>query len=99
MMGCAGVDTQDYYSTLSAGRVGCRKSEIAISEFAWEGRQRTWTASCRGHTYFCNKDSSDNLSVGPLGGVEGDDGSVSCREAAEPITAGGATPQRTASAN
>src|SRR5689334_6313552 len=57
LVGCAGsLDQMAHYKMLTGGHVGCRPAEVTISELdgdALDGRN-TWTASCRGSTYYCS---------------------------------------------
>lgn len=39
---------------LSAGRVGCATSDIVIGNVDSTSHSETWSATCRGQTYFCS---------------------------------------------
>jgi hypothetical protein len=79
----------------SAGHVGCRPDEIAISDDSGMGfGARTWTATCRGQAYSCSavstgKDSSQ-VDCSPMRGT-------ASAPAGRPITAA-AAPRRAAAA-
>lgn len=45
-------------ATLSASRMGCSPNEIEISNEDVGMMTRSWTAKCRGKTYYCFKDAS-----------------------------------------
>lgn len=39
---------------LSAGRLGCSTSEIIVGDVDSTSHSETWSATCRGQTYFCS---------------------------------------------
>ncbi|MDO9453474.1 MAG: hypothetical protein Q7J29_11535 [Stagnimonas sp.] len=39
---------------LSSGRVGCASSEIVIGDVASTRHSESWSASCRGQTFYCS---------------------------------------------
>ena len=47
---------------LSAGRIGCPTSEIKVSDTDSTRHTKTWSATCRGQTYFCSS-TDDFLEV------------------------------------
>lgn len=75
LAGCASPGS--YFRTKSAGHVACPASEIQISNENWD--DYTWTASCRGKTYYCREDSS-SLGTVMLVGEQGT-GQVACSQA------------------
>ena len=54
---CSAAAYQAHFARETAGNVGCRERDIAVSDIeqnGWSGRS-TWTAECRGHRYFCTQ--------------------------------------------
>ncbi|MBI2389252.1 MAG: hypothetical protein HYV09_06525 [Deltaproteobacteria bacterium] len=62
---------------VTSGQIGCPASEITITndESGWS--TRTWTAHCRGKTYYCSSHS---------GGGSQATAQVSCKEAQQPAS-------------
>lgn len=51
LAGCGSTSAQLH---LSAGRVGCSTSDIVIGDVDSTSHSETWSATCRGVTYYCS---------------------------------------------
>ncbi len=52
-VGCAGDR-----AALSAGQIGCRKSDIVISEEDTGNGYANWVATCHGKSYLCTSEAT-----------------------------------------
>lgn len=65
--GCASNSAQ---LQLSAGRVGCSTGDIVIGDVDSTSHSETWSATCRGQTYFCSaNDDFREVSCQPQSGT------------------------------
>ncbi len=58
----AGCATHGTRAAMTSGEIGCPTSEIKVSDGDMGWTTDTWTAICRGKTFFCTYTSSLNLS-------------------------------------
>lgn len=57
----AGCATHGTRAAITSGEIGCPAAEIKISDGDMGWTTNTWTANCRGKTFYCTYTSSMNL--------------------------------------